>query len=74
MKLYDKCRFRDCTHTKKPDCAICTAIKEGVLSEKRWHSYLKLKMEEDYSENHAGYMKKKTEKFKNISKLNKSRK
>jgi len=70
---FEKCRFRDCTHTKEPDCAIYTAIKDGALSKKRWNSYLKLKTEDDYSENRSDYIKKKNEKFKNISKINKSK-
>ena len=70
---FELCRFRDCTHTSEPDCAIFTAIKDGALSEKRWQSYLKLKAEDDYSENQADYIKKKNEKFKNISKMNKTK-
>lgn len=71
---FDACRFRDCTHTNEPGCAVYTAIKDGVLSEKRWQSYLKLKNEDDYSENQAEYIKKKNEKFKLISKMNKVKK
>lgn len=68
---FDKCRFRDCTHTNEPGCAIYDAIRDGELSEKRWQSYLKLKTEDAYSENRDDYLKKKNEKFKNISKHNK---
>ncbi|MCD4712665.1 MAG: ribosome small subunit-dependent GTPase A [Clostridiales bacterium] len=68
---FDKCRFRDCTHTSEPGCAVYDAIRDGELSEKRWQSYLKLKAEDDYSENRDDYLKKKNEKFKNISKYNK---
>lgn len=70
---FDKCRFRDCTHTSEPGCAIYDAIRDGELSEKRWQSYLKLKTEDTYSENRDDYLKKKNEKFKNISKYNKSK-
>ncbi len=65
------CRFRDCTHTSEPGCAIYEAINEGMLSEKRWSSYLKLKNEYAYSENPDGYLKEKNKKFKSISKANK---
>ena len=71
---FSKCRFRDCTHTVEPGCAVCEAIKEGALSEKRWQSYLKLKTEDRYTENNAEYLREKTEKFKNIAKMNKSNK
>ncbi|MCD4712673.1 MAG: ribosome small subunit-dependent GTPase, partial [Clostridiales bacterium] len=70
---FDKCRFRDCTHTSEPGCAVYDAIRDGELSEKRWQSYLKLKAEDDYSENQADYIKRKNEKFKNISKMNKTK-
>jgi ribosome biogenesis GTPase len=70
---FELCRFRDCTHTSEPDCAIYSAIKDGALSEKRWQSYLKLKAEDDYSENQEDYIKRKNEKFKNISKMNKTK-
>ena len=69
---FEACHFRDCTHTSEPGCGIYAAINAGTLSEKRWQSYLKLKVEDAYSENRADYIKKKNEKFKNISKHNKS--
>lgn len=71
---FDNCRFRDCTHTNEPGCAIYSAIYEGELSEKRWQSYLKLKAEDAYSEDPAGYLKRKNEKFKSISKFHKKKK
>lgn len=72
--FFDSCRFRDCTHTSEPGCAIYDAIRDGELSEKRWQSYLKLKAEDAYADNKADYLKKKTEKFKNISKYMKTKK
>jgi len=67
-----RCRFRDCTHTNEPGCAVYEAIRDGELSEKRWASYLKLKAEDDYMENKADYLKSKNEKFKAIAKFSKS--
>ncbi len=72
--FFSNCRFRDCTHTSEPGCGIYDAIREGMLSDKRWQSYLKLKAEDAYAENKADYLKKKTEKFKNISKYMKTNK
>lgn len=71
---FSQCRFHDCTHTVEPGCAVCEAIREGKLSEKRWQSYLKLKTEERYIENNAEYIREKTEKFKNIAKMSKASK
>ena len=42
------CRFADCTHTGEPGCAVLLAVKEGILSEDRYQSYLKLKKETEY--------------------------
>lgn len=67
------CRFRDCSHTSEPGCAVYDAIREGKLSEKRWQSYLKLKAEDEYSENKSEYLRNKNEKFKNISKFAKAK-
>jgi len=43
-----KCRFRDCTHTTEPDCAVRKAIEDGTLTERRLQSYHKLKRETCY--------------------------
>jgi len=36
------CRFRDCTHTDEPGCAVQAAVESGVLEAARLHSYQKL--------------------------------
>jgi ribosome biogenesis GTPase len=46
--LASKCRFRDCTHSLEPDCAVRQAIEEGTLSLRRLESYQKLKREARY--------------------------
>ncbi|GKX27820.1 ribosome small subunit-dependent GTPase [Vallitalea longa] len=43
--LSENCRFRDCTHTNEPGCAVLNAIKSGELDEERLKSYKKLKRE-----------------------------
>ncbi len=42
------CRFKDCTHTREPGCAVRKAMEEGLLSEARFANYLKLKKEAKY--------------------------
>lgn len=39
------CRFRDCTHTNEPGCAVRAAVEEGELSASRLESYLRLREE-----------------------------
>ena len=36
------CRFRGCTHTVEPDCAIKQAVGNGRISQLRYESYLRL--------------------------------
>jgi len=46
--LAENCRFKDCTHSCEPQCAVRKAIETGDLSEKRLENYLKLKKEARY--------------------------
>ncbi len=46
--LVEQCRFRDCTHTNEPGCAILKAIKHGEIDEDHYHNYLKLRAESDF--------------------------
>ena len=66
------CRFRDCSHTDEPHCAVQEAIAKGELSKERFQSYQKLKTENRYTEDTEGYLAEKKQKFKNIAKANKS--
>lgn len=39
------CRFRDCTHTGEPGCAVQQALTDGELSVERYESYLRQRKE-----------------------------
>ena len=69
-----KCKYRDCTHTNEPGCAILTAIESGELPIERYNSYIKLKNEVRYNSDSESYLKEKKEKFRNIAKYNKENK
>jgi ribosome biogenesis GTPase len=43
--LAGNCRFRDCTHSGEPDCAVAAALESGDLASDRWQSYRKLQGE-----------------------------
>lgn len=47
-ELSELCKFRDCTHTDEPDCAVQKSIRDGVLFADRLLSYQKLKKEAKY--------------------------
>ena len=63
------CKFRNCTHTNEPGCAIQKALETGELEMNRWQSYQKLKTENDYLEDKESYLIAKGKREKEISKL-----
>ncbi|MDR2716221.1 MAG: ribosome small subunit-dependent GTPase A [Coriobacteriaceae bacterium] len=44
-ELAGACRFRDCKHEAEPGCAVCAAVRQGVLAEGRLASWRALKQE-----------------------------
>lgn len=46
--LAGQCKFNNCTHTNEPGCAILQALEDGSLDQRRFSSYLKLKIEAGY--------------------------
>ena len=43
------CRFRDCTHTSEPGCAIRQALADGALSEEQFAAYRSLQAENEWA-------------------------
>lgn len=68
-ELAAQCKFRNCTHTNEPGCAIQKALTTGKLEINRWQSYQKLKAENNYMEDKESYMLAKGMREKQISKL-----
>jgi ribosome biogenesis GTPase len=46
-RLAEGCRFRDCTHTEEPGCAVLEAIESGSLDRARLDSLHKLRRESE---------------------------
>jgi ribosome biogenesis GTPase len=44
-ELSAECRFRDCSHSSEPECAVLAAVEEGRLDPDRLASYRKLEAE-----------------------------
>ena len=44
------CRFRDCTHSGEPGCAVAAALEAGEVDEGRWASFRKLRAEAQWHE------------------------
>lgn len=60
------CRFKDCTHTNEPGCAVLEAVNSGILEYKVYESYMKLQRE-SWHFSASEYEKRKKEK--SLSKL-----
>jgi ribosome biogenesis GTPase len=43
--LSAQCRFRDCSHSSEPGCAVMSAVEEGLLARARLDSFRKLQAE-----------------------------
>lgn len=42
------CRYRDCTHTGEPGCAVIEAVEFGEISQENYQNYLKLRQESNF--------------------------
>jgi len=60
------CRFQDCEHINEPGCAVLEAISNGVLDQKVYESYLKLRRE---ALHFSSSVHEKRKKEKSLSKL-----
>jgi ribosome biogenesis GTPase len=67
-KFLGNCKYRNCTHTCEPGCAILTAIETGELSLDRWNSYNSLKSEALFTDDKESYLRQKKEWHKSLSK------
>jgi ribosome biogenesis GTPase / thiamine phosphate phosphatase len=47
--LAARCRYRDCSHSTEPGCAIRAALQDDSLPSDRWESYGKLQREQAYA-------------------------
>ena len=72
-ELSHGCKYADCTHTSEHGCAVLAAIASGALDTARLESYRKLKTENAYAADSSRYLEAKRTKFKEIAKINKSR-
>lgn len=73
-ELAQNCKFKNCSHSTEPGCAVRMAIENGELSEGRYRSFIKLTAENAYVEDSESYLAAKEKKFKEIAKYNKAHK
>ncbi len=46
--LSSGCRYRDCSHTREPGCAVLEAVDAGEIGQEHYESYLKLMGESEF--------------------------
>ena len=46
LRIADNCRYKPCTHTHEPGCAVLEAVENGTVSPERYMSYLGMLEEE----------------------------
>ncbi len=69
--LATRCRFRDCSHTVEPGCAVQAALADGTLAPARWQSYQRMQRAVAHEEgrgNRRAAQERKTH-FKKLAKL-----
>lgn len=42
IPFLDKCKFKGCRHTKEEGCAVIAALKNGVITDSRFDSYVRI--------------------------------
>lgn len=47
LRVMDDCRFKPCTHTHEPGCAVKQAVDDGEISPERYNSYLGMLEDKD---------------------------
>ncbi len=55
-ELSHHCKFKNCSHTQEPQCAVLKALDEGEISEDHYNNYIKLTKESRF--NKMSYLEK----------------
>lgn len=55
FELSKKCRFRNCTHTHEPGCAVLQALDDSRIAQSRYASYMSILDDADQEKYRKGY-------------------
>jgi ribosome biogenesis GTPase len=61
--LAARCRYRDCSHTNEPGCAVLEAVHSGKIDQEHLASYLKLNTESEFHQMSYAEKRKKDRDF-----------
>ena len=62
-ELSNQCRYNDCSHTQEHGCAVLSALKDGIISQERYQSFVRLNKESAFYEMSYLEKKRKDKKF-----------
>ncbi|MGD9993174.1 MAG: ribosome small subunit-dependent GTPase A [Salinivirgaceae bacterium] len=63
VRLSEKCRYSDCTHSHEKGCAVIEALEKGEIDANAYHNYLKIEKEKVHFETSLSERKKKEKVF-----------
>jgi ribosome biogenesis GTPase len=61
--LSNQCRYNDCSHTQEQGCAVWSALKDGIILQERYQSFVRLNKESAFYEMSYLEKKRKDKKF-----------
>lgn len=50
LELAKACKFKNCTHTSEPGCAVLAALEKGTIQSAVYNNFLKMEKEKDHYE------------------------
>ena len=63
VELAKDCKFKDCSHTNEPGCAVLAAVESGALDEKALDNFLKMEREKEHYESTVAERRRKDKAF-----------
>jgi ribosome biogenesis GTPase len=63
LALAEQCRFRDCSHTSEPGCAVLGAVESGRIDAEHYENFVKLRKESEYFQMSRAERRKKDKDF-----------
>ena len=63
LALAKECRFRDCTHSNEPGCAVLNALERGEIDAEHYGNFAKLRRESEHNRLSYAQKRKKDREF-----------
>jgi ribosome biogenesis GTPase / thiamine phosphate phosphatase len=63
VRLSQKCKFKDCTHTNEIGCSVLEAVEKGEIDQASYENYLKMEREKAHFESTVSERRKRDREF-----------